>query len=280
MSKAKKSRLSIVLALLFALLTIVCLAFLPRGEDSVLAEGSEGVLQVNYKVRKQTLKRGDTFSVELYVPESGNPGIVCLYLSVKNNSAGAFELTGVENKDVFDEKTLGEEVFVCGRLKGDYLDENSTVENSDNPFVISWDASLYGGKENPANVEKTGTLATLTYTVAAESYEIVDTLPVAVSLGQGNCYDKDKNLVTVTISPIEVTTYLPGDLRNGISGKAGAVIEVKALHRFQKAKTSKLIEIVGIDSPPIISPHHTPYQTIVLDHCLLTCLPVPLLSRP
>lgn len=215
MSKAKKNRLSIVLALLFALLTIVCLAFLPRGEDSVLAEGSEGVLQVNYKVRKQTLKRGDTFSVELYVPESGNPGIVCLYLSVKNNSAGAFELTGVENKDVFDEKTLGEEVFVCGRLKGDYLDENSTVENSDDPFVISWDASLYGGKENPANVEKTGTLATLTYTVTAESYEIVDTLPITVSLGQGNCYDKDKNLVNVVLAENwEIMTYKIGDIND------------------------------------------------------------------
>lgn len=229
MSKAKKSRLSIVLALLFALLTIVCLAFLPRGEDSVLAEGSEKVLQVNYKVRKQTLKRGDTFSVELYVPESGNPGIVCLYLSVKNNSAGAFELTGVENKDVFDEKTLGEEVFVCGRLKGDYLDENSTVENSDDPFVISWDASLYGGKENPANVEKTGTLATLTYTVTAESYEIVDTLPITVSLGQGNCYDKDKNLIVVIISPIEVTTYLPGDIND--DGKVNAT-DVLLLRRY------------------------------------------------
>lgn len=238
MSKAKKSRLSIVLALLFVLLSIVCLAFLPRGEGSVLAKGSEEVLQVNYKVRKQTLKQGDTFSVELYVPEGGNPGIVCLYLSVKNNSDGVFELTGVENKDVFDKKTLGDDVFVHGPLKGDYRDDNSEVESSNDPFSINWDASLYGGKENPANVEKTGKLATLIYTVTAESYEIKDTLPVSVSLGQGKCYDKDKNLVNVTISPIEVTTYLPGDINDD------GVVNKKDVLRLFKYLNGENVEVV------------------------------------
>ena len=73
---------------------------------------------------------------------------------------------------------------------------------------------------------------------------------------------------------------LPGDLGDGIGGKAGAVGKIKPPDRFQKPKTSQLVQVVRLHSPAVIPADHTPDQAVVFQHCLLTCVPVPLLSRP
>ena len=73
---------------------------------------------------------------------------------------------------------------------------------------------------------------------------------------------------------------LPGDLGNGIGGKAGAVGKIKPPDRFQKPKASQLVQIVRLHSPAVIPADHAPDQAVVFQHRLLTGVPVPLLSRP
>ena len=73
---------------------------------------------------------------------------------------------------------------------------------------------------------------------------------------------------------------LSGDLGDGVSGKAGAIIKVKALDGFQKTKTAQLVEVVRVYPPAVIPPHYAPDQAVVFNNCLLTGVPVTLLRRP